>query len=423
MCLGISLLTIGRVAAEQRGPLPRGGSYVLLPDASIATAAVDLWFRAPAIGFGSTPVPGTSRLAATAIAASKPLLGESLSARVAQYGGRIALSVYPDAVSIGVSVPADRARDILGAMTTAYFSPVLTQDGLTRGLQEVARATLERNFKPDETLHDLLFEQIFDGGPAHYATLPGKVSDLQKIGMPQVQGFAERAFRAQNAVLTVTGNVDSSVLSGVNAGRGNLRGPLHDVDAPYDSSLASAQRQTARPFSEDGLGLGWVGPPITDEQAATALDFIADYLFRSETGVAQTAVLAADPDIYLSGQFITLHNPGVMLVTIAGKNRAAARKIVDESITKMSQPLDARAFAAAKAAFLYHILSDLETPLSQADNFGWYAVEGNAAYAPDSSANHYFSAVQALTPRFVADVAHKYLSNPSVVTLTATESK
>jgi len=423
MCFGMSLLCGAPALAEQNGPLPHGGSYAMRPDSSVPTAAVDLWFRVPAVGFGATPVPGVSRLAATAIAASKPLLGDSLSSRVAQYGGRIAITIYPDAVAIGISVPANQVRDVVRAMTTAYFSPVLTSDGLTRALQDIARASLEKHFKPEETLHDLLFEQIFSAGPAHYATLPGNLADLQKVGMPQVQHFAQRAFRAQNAVLTVAGNIDSSFLNSVNAGIGNVPVSLRGLDAPYDSSLAGVKTQTARPFPEDGLGLGWVGPPISDERAATALDFIADYLFRSETGMADTAVLAGNPDVYISGQFVTLHNPGVMLVSIAGKHQAAARKIVEDFIAKMMQPLDGQVFAAAAAAFRYHILSDLETPLSQADNMGWYAVEGNAAYAPDSSTNRYFAALDGLTPQYVADVARKYLRDPSVVTLTATETR
>lgn len=423
MCFGISLLCGAQAWAEQSGALPRGGSYAMRLDPGVPTAAVDLWFRAPAVGFGSAPVPGLSRLAATAIAASKPLVGDSLSSRVGQFGGRMAISIYPDAVAIGISVPANRTRDIARAMTTAYFSPVLTSDGLRRALQDVARASLEKHFKPEETLHDLLFEQIFSAGPAHYATLPQNLADLQKVGTAQVQLFAERAFRAQNAVLTVAGNIDSSALSSINTGRGNVPVALHGFDAPYDSVVGGAKAQIARPFPEDGLGLGWVGPPINDERAATALDFIADYLFRPETGVAETAVLAADPNLYISGQFVTLHNPGVMLVSIAGKQQAAGRKIVEDFVAKMMQPLDARPFAAAAAAFRYHILSDLETPLSQADNLGWYAVEGNPAYAPDSSTNRYFSALEALTPQYVADVARKYLNNPSVVRLTATETR
>ena len=46
----------------------------------------------------------------------------------------------------------------------------------------------------------------------------------------------------------------------------------------------------------------------------------------------------------------------------------------------MRRPLDAKTFAAALAAFEYHLLSDLQTPSEMADNFDWYVVEGNAAY-------------------------------------------
>ncbi|MDQ6827071.1 MAG: hypothetical protein M3Z14_07740 [Candidatus Eremiobacteraeota bacterium] len=423
MCFGMSLLVCGYASAEQTGSLPRGGVYVLRRDASVPTAAIELWFRAPAVGFNGAPILGLSRLAATTVAASKPLVGDALSARVARYGGRMVVSVYHDAVSVGISIPAAQAREIVSALTTAYFSPVLTSEGMTRALRDVARATLEKNFKPDETLHDALFERVFVSGPGHYATLPANAGDLQKITMPQLQSFAQRAFRVQNAVLTIAGNIDSSVLTSVNSGRGSVGISLRGFERPYDSLLSERLGQSARPFSEDGVGFAWVGPPISDEPAATALDFIADYLFRSETGVAQVAVSTALPDMYVSGQFVTLHNPGVMLVSIAGKRQAAARKMVEDSITSMMQPLSPQSFLAAKAAFRYHILSDLETPLSQADNFGWYTVEGNPTYAPGASQNRYFAAAQALSPQAVAEVARKYLTKPAIVTLIGTESK
>ena len=55
-----------------------------------------------------------------------------------------------------------------------------------------------------------------------------------------------------------------------------------------------------------------------------------------------------------------------------------------------------------------------------ADNFGWYAVEGNAAYAPGANEEDgaYFKAASQLTPEFVAATAEKYLGkSPVSVTL------
>ena len=71
----------------------------------------------------------------------------------------------------------------------------------------------------------------------------------------------------------------------------------------------------------------------------------------------------------------------------------------------MSKPLDPQAFEAARAAFVYHILSQIQTPSSRADNFGWYAVEGSPTYAPGSESGEYLKAAQSLDPAYVADMA------------------
>jgi predicted Zn-dependent peptidase len=83
----------------------------------------------------------------------------------------------------------------------------------------------------------------------------------------------------------------------------------------------------------------------------------------------------------------------------------------------MRTPIDKALFAALLDAFEYHLLSDLQTPLSVADNFGWYAVEGNPMYAPGIGGDRgaYFRQLHSLTPEFVAHVAQKYLDKPDVM--------
>jgi predicted Zn-dependent peptidase len=87
---------------------------------------------------------------------------------------------------------------------------------------------------------------------------------------------------------------------------------------------------------------------------------------------------------------------------------------VDDALASIRVPLAPAAFEAARRRFIYHILSDSETPAAQADTYGWYAVEGDPAYAPgeDGMAGRYLSAAEALTPAFVAATAAKYLNRP-----------
>jgi predicted Zn-dependent peptidase len=122
-------------------------------------------------------------------------------------------------------------------------------------------------------------------------------------------------------------------------------------------------------------------------------------------------------DAFVNGQFITLHNPGVLLVTVSGSTASSLRSVVTDAVSGMQKPLSANAFNAARMAFEYHILTQTQTPSSRADNYGWYAAEGNLQYAPGDESSQYFQAAQSLDPGYVADVVRKYLQRPAVVQL------
>ena len=231
-----------------------------------------------------------------------------------------------------------------------------------------------------------------------------------------------RAFRSQNATLVVSGAVDPSIATAAVAGRSDTL----EAEAPTPGQLAPAPTTVSKAFMQPSGGYGWIGPAIASEREATAMDFIADYLFRNDSGFVAKSVTEVNPDAVLIGQFITLHDPGVMFVAYSGKETEAIKSLVDAGFVAMQRPLPAGDFKIALAAFQYHLLSDLQTPIQLADNFGWYTVEGAPAYAPSANGENgaYFEAAKSLTPAFVASVAQKYLAKrPATVTLTPDTSK
>jgi predicted Zn-dependent peptidase len=400
---------------QQKGSLPRGGSYVLDPNPSVAAAAIALWFRAPGAGYDNA-TPGISRLAATAAAVAPLASGKSLADLVRSLGGELNINVYPDIVGIGVVVPAPATRRTVAAMTAAYFAPAIDASAVKTAQRDAAVLAVQQRYSVDLTLHDLLFKQIFSNGPAHYSPLPDSVAQIARIAPDSVAAFAKRAFRSGNGVLTLAGNVDASSINAVTDGS-----EASGMDAPYDSILSLAAGSTTASGSVQGVGLAWVGPPISDEKAATALDFVADYLFRDDTGVVARAL--GTRDAYVVGQFITLHDPGVMLVTIGGTDQKNAKQQVLDQLAKMQDPMDRQAFGAALEAFLYHIASDTQTPQEQADNLGWYAVEGSEGYAPGDAGGEYERNARTLDPQYVSDVVRKYLTTPVIVNLLSTAAK
>lgn len=400
-------------AAAQTGALPRGGSYVLSPDTTVATAAIGLWFRAPAAGYDNATV-GIANLAATAAAVAPLASGKSLYALVHTVGGELNIEVYPDIIGIGAVVPAPAARRVVAAMTAAYFVPAIDDAAVKTARANAAVLGVQQRYEADTTLHDLLFAQLFKEGPARFPPLPSAVSQLTSISTSYVGAYAKRAFRASNAVLTLSGNIDPSTVTAVTDGNG-----AGAMDAPYDSTPANDPQPITVRGAIDGLGLAWIGPSIADEKAATALDFVADYLFREQTGVLWKAVDRDAPDALVIGQFITLHDPGVMIVTIGGTGEKQVKQQILDGLDRLQQPLDAQTFAAAREAFLYHVASDTQTPAQRADNFGWYSVEGDLEYAPGIPNGKYEQLARALDPAYVADVVRRYLRAPVTVELVA----
>ena len=378
-------------------------------------AAIELWYRAPSTGFDVKPVPSLARLSAQVVAASKPLIGLSLGEIVRNSGGRLAISVYSDSIEIAAVVPATAARSVVKTMTTAYFAPVLTDAGFKIAQRDVAEEALFESFNPETATRDAIFSALFVGGPQHYPAL-GTARELAAITFANVRSYSTRAFRAQNAVLVVSGSITPSILSVAATGR-SAESALANAEQHAASEIVNAPQPVQRVFDEPSGGYGWIGPPIASEREATALDFIADYLFNNESGYVTRALAESNPDAFVVGQFITLYDPGVMFVAFSGKKIDAVRAKVDDGLALMRKPLAGAAFASALLAFQYHLLHDLQTPVEMADNFGWYAVEGNPEYAPgvNAAAGKYFQAVRSLTPEFVASVAEKYLGKQAAI--------
>lgn len=402
-------------ARAASGALAHGGSYVIEPDATNATSAVGLWFRAPSAGYAND-TPGIGRVAATAAAAATLESGVSLVSLVRSVGGTISIDVYPDIIGVTVVVPASATRRVVAAMSAAYFTPSITEDALKTAQRDAAVLLAQRLYSSDDLLHDALFAQLFAGGPAHQSTLPTAVPELVTMSTDAVAKYARQAFRSANATMTLAGHVDTTMLDAVTAGAPGT------ADSPFDSTLASPAHDASIEGKAAGIGLAWAGPPIADERAATALDFVSDYLFRDGSGVVSKGL---DPtgDTYVSGQFITLHDPGVMLVTIGGSALDDARTRVLAAVRALETPLDAASFAAAREAFLYHLASDTQTPLEQSENLGWYSVEGSAGYAPSDAQGQYWKIAQSLDPQYVATVVKRYLDRPVVVRLTTAPAK
>ena len=293
-------------------------------------------------------------------------------------GGELNINVYPDIVGVDAVIPSSGVRSVVAAMTAAYFAPAIGDAAVKTAQRDAAVLAVQQRYSTDLTLHDLLFEQIFSAGPAHYPALPDSVSDIARISPQSIADFAKRAFRSGNALLAMTGNVDASTIGVVTDGNGGT------MDAPFDSTLSGTTGGTTASGEVQGTGLAWVGPPIADEKAATALDFVADYLFRDNTGVVTRQLDARNKDAYVIGQFITLHDPGVMRVTIGGSGRQGSRPDRHERAPKNGDPAGSQDVrGGARSLSLPHCRRH-QTP-HDLRHFRMVCLRGPPQYAPGES--------------------------------------
>ena len=409
----MALAPAGAQITPSSGTLPSGLAYTLRADPDQPAAAIALWYRAPASGFEPEPSPGLARIAATTVAASTPITGTPLGQLVQRAGGRLSIAAYPDSVAITALVAPDRVEPVLRAMTADYFAPVTDAAGLQAAQRDVADELTYRSYVAADAIEDALGGALFAAGPFHDRQLVTP-KEIATMTLSQVKAYAERAFRPGNAILILTGNVAPAALASVATREGAQPG----AEAPVRTAPLADPAALALTANVSGIGLGWNGPPIADEAAATALDFLADCLFSPRTGTLVKTV--AGRRVTVTGRFVTYHDPGVFLVTISGDEAAAVRPQVEAAIAAAARPLDADAFAAARAAFEYHLFDDMQTPDGLADTYGWYTVEGDPLYAPAEGgpSGRYFSLAAALTPQAVAAAAKRYLAvPPSVVTL------
>ncbi|TAM75859.1 insulinase family protein [bacterium] len=378
-------------------------------------AAVELWFRAPSVGFGE-PLVGIAQLAAESVAASVGH-GEPLAALVQDSGGRLQIATFSDSVQVTAVVPAASAARIARAAFEDYTRPALTQDGYKRARESVAVEAAESQADPDVQLRTQLFDALFAQGPDRYTALP-TVKQLGALAYPEIVAFAKRAFRAENAVAVVTGVSESAPVLSALGGAGTSE----PVEAPAASAASAAPPSVVSDsVAGPAFGMAFAGPPIADQRAATAMDFLADYLLDAKLGAVAEALHGVAPGTSVSGQFITLHDPGILLVEVVGNASGAARETVERALQRVQQPLDAQTFEAARRRYVYRVLHDSQSAQAQADNLGWYAVEGSPSYAPFNGGEQgeYLALARSLTPEYVANVARVYLkAAPAIATLT-----
>jgi len=386
-------------------------------------AALEVWIRCPVSGYRA-PQPGIGRLAALALLEQK-VQGVSLRDEARRVGAQVGVSAYHEGTEIALLVPGYVSAPLLDRLIAQALRPRVDQAAFVAARQRLAAQQVASGEEPDQQLREALFAHVFASGPLHESTY-GNARALAGLTLKDVSDFLAHAYVPQHEVVIAVGNIDATdVRESV-----SRAAPQSAASQTIPASALAPPATAPVYLSHDtgsvaGVALGWIGPPIQDERAATAMDFLSDYLAHPAAGVISKQIAGLDPTSAFSGQFITLRDPGVFMLAVNGErlDPDAMNLTLRQAIkSTLAGPMPSSDFGRAVDAFRTHLLRDMQSPQGIADNYGWYFVQGDSAYSPSSTdaslSGDYFNNVAALTPGYVYDIARRYLSaNPAVVLL------
>lgn len=417
-------------AASSAGPqtvtqqLQNGLTMVARKAGAAPVIALEVWIRCPSNDYDSSR-PGIARLAAMALLDERSATSLSLRDATHIAGGQISVSVYYESTEIAILAPSYAAPALLDKLGATVARAYIDQTAFDSARTRLAAAQAAASEMPDQQLRDTLFAQMFASGPLHDSTY-GDPKSLRDMTLQDVTKFLGRAYVPASEIAVAVGDqAPSEVVPHMSAfsASGVPSQPMpNSVVAKFAGAPFAIHSEQA---AVGGVALGWVGPPISDERAATAMDFLSDYLTHPGDGTLVTTVAAVDSEADFSGQFITLRNPGVFFLTVAGTqfDPATLPGVLRDAVqSALGHEFSKADFAQARDAYATHLLRDMQTDEGLADNYGWYFAQGALPYSPSATdlalSGDYFSRVSSLTPDYVYSIAKKYLLvNPTIVVL------
>ena len=424
--LGLATLAVApmQVRAGDLAPgeavLPDGLTTQVRHATGSGSVALEIWIRCPSNGWASSQ-PGIARLTALATVGGQSG-GSSLRDIVRSRGGQLGVSIFQTATEFAILAPAASAPVLQDELVRRIFHPSLDGAALTDAKTRLAEEQAAASQSTTEVLRDEVFSAVFASGPLHGSTF-GDSQSLQSASLDDVRAFAARSYVPTAAIVVSLGNGDATILTGRLAATAP-RAAAASAVPPSSTAGAPAQPISIASTLVDtpGVALAWAGPPISDQKAATAMDFLSDYLTDQHNGQFAKAAAAAAADATVNGQFVTLENPGLFFVSVSGTavDPAAMEKTLRNALqSELTRTMPHDQFADAIDAYETRLLRQMDSPQGLADNYGWYFAQNAPAYAPSATdpvlGGAYFANAASLTPEFVRDVARRYLGAPPIV--------
>jgi len=334
---------------------------------------------------------------------------------VESVGGDINAYTSFDNTVYHLVVPSDHFATGLDVLSDAVQRSSFDPGELDKELKVVLEEIRMNEDSPMRTLYKKIFALAYKKHPYGRPVI-GRSEVVAKFTRKYILDVFNGFYRPENMTFVVAGDVDSKeVIKEVKEAfkdfkRGYQKRRTRPAEAPQKDVRAEIVRQD---INETYLGMAFHIPGLKNEDTY-AIDVFSNIL---AAGVSSRLYRALKIDTHLvhsiSAYSMSLKDPGLFFITagLDSRNIKKAMKRIILEIEKLgAQGPDSTEFQRAKTNIAADFIYSRQTMQGIARDLGYYeTIAGDYTYG-----QKYLSAVRALTPEDIKDVAGKYFRAENV---------
>ncbi len=400
-----------------RHVLPNGMAVVVRenPVAPVVTASLQV--RAGS-RFETAETAGiTNFLVRTMIRGTARRSGTQVAETAEDIGGSLDASGEVEAAEIRGEALARHWEELLGLIAEVALEPSLRGEEIERERRLVLSQIKTRAETPFSLSLDTLLRELYGSHPYAWHSL-GLKSAVERLGRTQLAAHYRAVFRADRAVLAVSGQVSRErVVRAAERLFAKLpRSGPHEVGAAPPPAPSGERRVLERPAQQAQILAGYLGPGLNDP-VYPAFRVLGAVLGAGQAGRLFAELREKRGLAYSLGALTPFRTGPSFLVTYLGtapENSAAAEAGLLAELEKVRRaPVSNEELARAKAYLLGSFALDRRTNARQAWHLAFFEVIGVGWDFPE----RYARALEAVTTADVEAVAQRYLNRPSIVVL------
>jgi len=421
----LALALVGAAAtAEAAAPppvtrqvLPNGLTVVVREDPTVGVMAAALHVRAGSL-FETTDTAGiTNFLQRVMLRGTQRYNAHTLTEAIEDLGGTLDAAGDVEYGEVNGTALARNWEPLLRLLAEVALRPTLPAEEVERERRLILSAIQSRGDTPFQRAFDSVLNDLY--GPHPYAwPSVGRRESVERISREMLRAHYAAVYRPDRMVLAVSGQVPAAKV--VRAAE-RLFKDLPAAAASKRPSAADAtprggRRLVERPVQQAQVLVGYLGPPLLqpDYAAARVLATVlgggmSGRLFRElreQRGLAYS--------VGMLGSFRTGPSFLVSYLGTAPPNAEAAETGMLSEIERVrGEAVTDWELARAKAYLLGNLAMDRRTSARHAWYMAFFEVIGAGWNFPE----RYARAVEAVTTDDVAQVARRYLTQPTVIVL------